>query len=207
MKPLLRGRIHEYACWLALLAGLLLMLRAPTGRASMAAGVYVAALVGMFGASALYHRPDWSPRMRSRMRSLDHAAIFVLIAGSYTPFCLLAIPGETGASLLLLAWVGAVAGILQSVLWVKAPRPLTVALYLGLGWLGAPYLPVLARAVGPVGVGLLSGSGLLFTAGALVYVLRRPDPAPRVFGYHEVFHSLVTAACVLKFAAVALLIG
>lgn len=206
VKPAYRGLIHQHACWMALLAGVALVALAPSGRPALAASVYALSLVAMFGVSAIYHRVHWTPRMRHRLRRLDHAAIFVLIAGSYTPFCLLALRGETGSRLLLMAWVGALAGIVQSVLWVGAPRLLTAFLYLTLGWLVAPYLPLLAGALGPTGLGLLGLAGLLFTGGALVYVLRRPNPAPRVFGYHEVFHSLITAACACKFAAVALLI-
>ncbi len=206
MKPRYRGWIHQQASYLSLLAGAVLVFLAPTPRAALAAAIYSLALVAMLTVSALYHRRDWSPKLRARMRSLDHATIFVLIAGSYTPFCLLALKGEVGERLLLIAWMGAVAGIAQSIFWVRAPRALTACLYLALGWLVTPYLPLLAKSIGSLGLSLIAAAGLFFTVGAVIYVIRRPNPAPATFGYHEVFHTLVTAACGFKFAAVALLV-
>lgn len=206
MKPLYRGWIHQQASYLSLLAGALLVFLAPTPRAALAAAIYSLALVAMLTVSALYHRRNWSPKLRARMRSLDHATIFVLIAGSYTPFCMLALKGEVGERLLLIAWMGAVAGVAQSIFWVRAPRALTACLYLALGWLVTPYLPLLAQSIGALGLSLIAAAGLFFTAGAVIYVIRRPNPAPATFGYHEVFHTLVTAACGFKFAAVALLV-
>lgn len=206
MKPRYRGWIHQQASYLSLLAGAVLVFLAPTPRAALAAAIYSLALVAMLAVSALYHRRDWSPKLRARMRSLDHATIFVLIAGSYTPFCLLALKGEIGQRLLVIAWMGAIAGIAQSIFWVRAPRALTACLYLALGWLVTPYLPLLAQSVGALGLSLIAAAGLFFTVGAVIYVIRRPNPAPATFGYHEVFHTLVTAACGFKFAAVALLV-
>jgi hemolysin III len=206
LKPRYRGWIHQQASYLSLLAGAVLVFLAPTPRAALAAAIYSLALVAMLAVSALYHRRDWSPKLRARMRSLDHATIFVLIAGSYTPFCLLALKGEIGQRLLVIAWMGAIAGIAQSIFWVRAPRALTACLYLALGWLVTPYLPLLAQSVGALGLSLIAAAGLFFTVGAVIYVIRRPNPAPATFGYHEVFHTLVTAACGFKFAAVALLV-
>ncbi|GMU55731.1 MAG: DNA-binding protein [Candidatus Xenobia bacterium] len=206
MKPRYRGWIHQQASYLSLAAGAVLVFLAPTPRAALAAAIYSLALVAMLTVSALYHRRNWSPKLRARMRSLDHATIFVLIAGSYTPFCLLALKGEIGQRLLVIAWMGAIAGIAQSIFWVRAPRALTACLYLALGWLVTPYLPLLAQSVGALGLSLIAAAGLFFTVGAVIYVIRRPNPAPATFGYHEVFHTLVTAACGFKFAAVALLV-
>jgi hemolysin III len=154
----------------------------------------------MLGVSALYHRPHWAPTPRRWLRRADHAAIFVLVAGTWTPFTLL-LP-EHGAAMLALAWGGAAAGILQSLFWPGAPRPLTAALYLALGWAVTVFLPALHRALGIAGIGFLLLGGVLYSAGALVYVRRRPDPAPAVFGYHEIFHAFVVAAAVCHFGVV-----
>ncbi len=198
-KPLLRGVSHEIAAGFALVAWLALALVAPPGRARLAANVYGASLLTLFLVSALYHRPTWRPRARLLMRRLDHSAIFFLIAGTYTPFCLL-LPPAIGERILAVVWAGAAAGVLQSVLWVRAPRPLKVSLYLLLGWVIVPVLPSLRMTLGPGALALLAGGGAAYTIGAVVYAVRRPDPFPRVFGYHEVFHALVIAAAACHFA-------
>jgi hemolysin III len=201
-KPLLRGVSHEIAAWLALGAAVTLALVAPAGRSRLSAVVYGASLFSLFAVSALYHRPHWAPRARLWMRRLDHSAIFLLIAGTYTPFCLL-LGGATGRTMLAVAWAGAAAGVLQSVLWVRAPRALVAALYVLLGWVVVPVVPALRAALGTGALALLATGGLLYTLGAVVYAARRPDPFPRVFGYHEVFHGLVIAAAACHFAVVA----
>ncbi len=202
VKPLLRGVSHEVAAFFALAAWGLLLAFARGSRGTTAAAVYGASLFAMFGTSALYHRPTWSPRPRLWLRRLDHSAIFVLIAGTYTPFCLL-LGGRRGLALLAIAWGGALVGILRAMLWPRAPRPLAVGLYLLLGWLVLPVLPHLYRVAGAGAVALLAAGGLLYTVGALIYATRRPDPFPRVFGYHEIFHLLVIAAAACHFAVVA----
>ena len=201
-KPLLRGVSHEIAAWLALGAAVTLALAAPAGRSRLSAVVYGASLFSLFAVSALYHRPNWAPRARLWMRRLDHSAIFLLIAGTYTPFCLL-LGGATGRTMLAVAWAGAAAGVLQSILWVRAPKPLVAALYVLLGWVVVPVVPALRAALGTGALALLATGGLLYTLGAVVYASRRPDPLPRVFGYHEVFHGLVIAAAACHFAVVA----
>lgn len=201
-KPLLRGVSHEIAAAVALAAGVALVLLAPTDRARAAAAVYGASLFALFAVSALYHRPTWSPRARALMRRLDHSAIFVLIAGTYTPFCLL-LGGRQGNLLLALVWAGAALGVLKSIVWVEAPKALVAALTVALGWAVVPTLPALRALLGGAGVGLLLGGGALYTLGAVIYATRRPDPFPRVFGYHEVFHALVVAAAALHFAVAA----
>jgi hemolysin III len=201
-KPLLRGISHEIAAGFALAAWVLLASRAAPGRALSAAHVYGASLFALFAVSAAYHRPAWSPRARLLMRRLDHSAIFLLIAGTYTPFCLL-LPRAQGTPLLAVVWGGAAAGVLQSVLWVRAPKPLVATLYVVLGWVIIPVLPTLRVTLGPSGLALLAGGGALYTLGAVVYASRRPDPFPRVFGYHEVFHALVIAAAVCHFLVAA----
>jgi hemolysin III len=201
-KPALRGVFHEVAAALALAAWVILARDAPSGPARAAALVYGATLFGLFATSALYHRPDWSPRARARMRRLDHSAIFLLIAGSYTPLCLL-VGGATGRAFLGIAWGGAALGVAQSVLWVRAPKPLVAGVYVVLGWVALPVVPALLRALGGGAVALLAAGGIAYTLGAVVYATRRPDPFPRVLGYHEVFHALVVVAAALQFAVVA----
>jgi hemolysin III len=204
-KPLLRGVSHEIAAGLALAAWIVLAVVAGSARARLAANVYGASLFCLFAVSALYHRPTWPPRARLFMRRLDHSAIFFLIAGTYTPFCLL-LPAATGEPLLALVWGGAVAGVLQSIVWVRAPKPLVAVLYVVLGWVVVPVLPALRGALGGGALALLAAGGAAYTVGAAVYATGRPDPVPRVFGYHEVFHALVivAAACHLAVAAAAI---
>jgi hemolysin III len=154
----------------------------------------------MLGTSALYHRPTWAPAPRRWLRRADHAAIFVLVAGTYTPFTLL-LPSHR-AALLALAWGGAAAGIAQSLFWVQAPRPLVAALYVALGWAVVIFWPALHAALGNAGLFFLVLGGVLYSIGAIVYAMRRPDPAPAVFGYHEIFHAFVVAAAVCHFGVV-----
>lgn len=202
VKPRLRGVSHQYAAYIALPAGLLLTSSAHTRKAAIGSLVYTASLVVLFSISALYHRPTWQPQQRKWMRRLDHSAIFFLIAGTYTPICLLALPGRPGEQLLLIVWTGAFIGILQSLFWVSAPKVLVTALYVLLGWAGV-------RSVGQLrdtGVLLVACGGLSYTVGAVVYALKRPNPAPKTFGYHEIFHALVIVASILHFTAVARLV-
>jgi hemolysin III len=205
-KPLLRGVSHEIAAGVALAGWLALALTAAPGRAHLAAHVYGASLFTLFFVSALYHRPTWSPRARLVMRRLDHSAIFFLIAGTYTPVCLL-LPAASGERLLALVWAGAAAGILQSLLWVRAPKVLSAVIYVLLGWVVVTALPALRAALGPGAIALLFAGGAAYTIGAVVYATRRPDPFPRVFGYHEVFHALVVAAAACHFAVAASALG
>ena len=203
VKPRLRGVSHQWAAVGALVAGVALVLAAPSGRASLAAGIYAASMVTLFATSAIYHRVDWrSVRARRGMRHLDHAAIFVLIAGTYTPFALLVIDGWTGTAILVVVWAGALAGILRELAWSSAPRWLGIATYVALGWVAVLIAPRLVDALGWSVLGVLAG-GVLYTAGAIVYARRRPDPWPTAFGYHEVFHALVIAAAAVQFAVVA----
>jgi len=200
-KPLLRGVSHELAAALALVAWVTLAITAAPGRARLAANVYGASLLTLFLVSALYHRPTWAPRARLFMRRLDHSAIFFLIAGTYTPVCLL-LPHRTGSTLLAIVWAGAAAGVLQSILWVRAPKPLVAAVYVLLGWVVVPVVPALGAALGAGSIVLLGAGGAAYTLGAVVYAVRRPDPFPRVFGYHEVFHALVVVAAACHFGVV-----
>jgi len=201
-KPLLRGVSHEIAAGLALAGALVLAVLAPSGPARAGAAVYGASLVALFTVSAAYHRPSWPPRARLFMRRLDHSAIFVLIAGTYTPLCLL-LGGQAGHALLAAVWGGALVGVVQSVAWPRAPKPLVAGLAVLLGWAAVPLLPALRGTLGMGGLLLLGAGGALYTLGAVIYATGKPDPFPRVFGYHEVFHALVIAAAAMHFAVVA----
>ncbi len=201
-KPLLRGVSHEIAAFAALAAWIALAAAATSARGRAAANVYGASLFALFLGSALYHRPTWPPRARAWMRRLDHSAIFLLVAGTYTPVCLL-LPPSSGLPLLAVVWGGAALGIVQSILWVHAPKPLVAAIYVALGWAVLPVLPAIGAALGPAALALLAAGGAAYTLGAVVYAARRPDPFPRVFGYHEVFHALVIAAAACHLAVVA----
>src|SRR5437764_12726275 len=203
MKPRLRGVIHQYAFFVALVLGVLLVALAPDGRARVAATIYALSVIGLLGTSALYHRRDWTARARMWMRRLDHSMIFVLIAGTYTPFAVLVLHGGLATAILIAVWAGALVGTLVNLLWVTAPKPVTAAVYITIGWVAVAAMPQLAHAIGAVGVSLILGGGILYTAGAVIYALRRPNPVPGVFGYHEVFHALVVAAAVAHFTAVA----
>src|SRR5512137_233599 len=201
-KPLLRGVSHEIAAGVALAGLVALVLLAPGPRARLGALVYGSSLVALFSVSALYHRPTWSPRARLWMRRLDHSAIFLLIAGTFTPICLLIGDGRA-RTLLAVVWAGAGLGVLRALLWPEAPRLVSTALYLLLGWAAVPLVPAMHLALGAVPLLLLAAGGMLYSVGAVIYATRRPDPFPRVFGYHEIFHALVVAAAGLHFAVAA----
>jgi hemolysin III len=201
VKPLLRGVSHQIAAFAAAPAALALVASARSRTAAAAAIVYAASVFTLFAVSAFYHRPFWSAAARAIIGRLDHSAIFLLIAGTYTPLCLLLGRGA-GRVLLAAVWTGAAAGILFVVGWAHAPKPLKAAIYVLLGWCVVPALPALLAAIGPGSLALLVGGGLMYTAGATIYALRRPDPFPTVFGFHEIFHVLVVAAAVCHFVVV-----
>jgi len=205
-KPSLRGISHFYAGIVAVIAGTILVLLASPPRAQVAGSIYSVSLAAMFGASALYHLHRWGPRIDLWLRRLDHATIFIFIAGSYTPFCLLALGSQSGGVLLALVWTVAGLGILLALLWIHAPQWIAGTIYVAMGWMVVPFLPGLAAAVGPLGIALLFAGGICFTVGAVIVGLRRPDPLPAVFGYHEVFHALVIAGCIFQFGAVSRLV-
>jgi hemolysin III len=204
MKPRLRGVSHQYAFFVAIAAGAGLVVLARGAEARVAVAVYALSLCAMFGASALYHRIDWSPRWNAWLRRLDHSMIYVLVAGTYTPFALLVLAPALGWTILGVVWAGALVGVVLSLAWIDMPRWLTAVLYVALGWVAVVALPQLWDRAGIMAVALLATGGVLYTLGAVVYARRRPDPSPRVFGYHEVFHVLVIAAAAAHFAAVAL---
>lgn len=207
VKPRLRGVSHEVTFYLAAIACAVLVPLAPPGIARIAAAVYGASVVTLFGTSALYHRRNWSPEARALMRRLDHAAIFVLIAGSYTPICLVALPPERGLFLAALVWGSSIVGILRAVFWPHAPRWFTASTYIAVGWLAALEWSAIGEAMGTTRLALIGAGGALYTLGAVVYARRWPNPAPAVFGYHEIFHALVVAAALCHFAALASVIA
>lgn len=187
--------MHTWANVVAVPAALLLARRAQTGRALFATAVYGAGLVMLFAISALYHRVTWSPAGRARMRKVDHSNVFVFIASSYTPIHLLGVGGSFGTALCATCWIGALLGMLQTLFWPSAPRALHVGAYVLVGWTGALAVGQLARNTGVATPAFLLLGGVLYTAGAVVYARKRPNPWPGVFGHHEVFHASVIAAC------------
>jgi hemolysin III len=202
-KPRLRGVSHLYAFFVSIVAAVALVATAPSGTATFGAAVYGITLVGMFGASALYHRGNWSPPVARRMLQLDHTAIFLLIAGTYTPIGLLATSGTAETVLLPLVWIVATGGIIYEWLPVPAPRGYVTAVYLALGWIGAFAMVSLWENAGAWGVLLIAAGGLCYTIGAIVHATRRPDPWPETFGYHEIFHVFVILAAALQYIAIA----
>ena len=201
--PILRGVSHFWAFWCALAATIPLVALAPSGAARGAALVYGAGMCVLFAGSAAYHRFKCGPRLRRLLCRIDHSAIFVFIAASYTPVALLVLDGPTGWTLFAAAWAGALAGVTLSLVWIGAPRVLFAATYVALGWLALMAMPELISRLPVTPLILMGAGGLLYTVGAVVYALRRPDPWPDVFGFHEVFHALVIAAAALHFVAMA----
>jgi hemolysin III len=204
LKPRLRGVLHQWTFAAAVAAGAVLILDAESVRSRIALAIYAVSVAALFGTSALYHRIDWrTAGARIRMRRLDHMMIFVLIAGSYTPFALLVLRGPLGVIILITVWSAALAGAVFKLLWIDAPGWLVAGTYVAAGWIAVIALPELVERLGPVAVGTLALGGILYSTGAVIYARQRPDPVPSVFGYHEVFHLLVVAAAALQYAVVA----
>ncbi len=204
VKPRLRGWLHAGTFPVALVAGGVLSALAPEGRARVGALVFTATAALLFGTSALYHRFTWSQRMQDLLKRLDHSNIFLIIAGSYTPFALCLLPADQARTLLLTIWGGALAGVVFKLCWPYAPRWLSTPIYVALGWVAAFYFGPLLQGGGPAVMTLIVAGGVLYTLGAVVYGTRRPDPSPRWFGFHEVFHACTVAAFVVHFVAVSL---
>lgn len=207
----MRGWIHlASVLGFAVSGAVLITLAATTGPPAtvVAVSVYMAGVLGLFGVSAVYHLITWhSERSRTWMRRLDHSMIFLLIAGTYTPISLLALPQDSARLVLGVVWVGALGGMLLKLVWPHAPRWIGVPLYIALGWVAVFVLGDLLRTAGVAGLVLLLAGGVLYTAGALSYATRWPDPWPRTFGYHEVFHTAVTAAAICHHVTVWLLLA
>ena len=203
-KPRLRGWLHAGMFPAVLMAGIFLtaFTDSPSGR--VACAVYTLTACLLFGVSALYHRGEWGPRAEAVLRRLDHANIFLIIAGTYTPFTILLLDGARGQVLLWIVWAGALAGIAFRVFWVGAPRWLYTPCYIALGWTALFFLPDLLHAGGLAVLALVVGGGVLYSVGGVVYGLKRPNPSPRWFGFHEVFHSFTLAAFVVHYVGISL---
>ncbi len=203
LKPLLRGVLHQCAFFLSLVVGAVLVATASTALARWSGLVFAASVTAMFGASALYHRGSWAPRKRQWLRRLDHAMIFLLIAGTYTPVGLHILSGPWQVIVLTVVWIGAAVAIALRLLWTDGPRWIPVAIAVALGWVAVLVLPQLVRGIAPAGVVLLLTGGLLYTLGSVVYARKWPNPLPTVYGFHEVFHTLVIAAAACQYVAIA----
>lgn len=206
MKPRLRGWLHAGWTPVVALACLTLVILAPPGAPRWTALIYTVTAVALFGTSAVYHRGHWAGRAATVLRRLDHSNIFLIIVGSYTPLSALLLPRQQATVLLTVVWSMAVAGIVFKLVFTRAPRWVGVPIYLVLGWAALAYLPSFLHHGGPLVLGLVISGGLLYTLGAVVYALKWPDPSPRWFGFHEVFHAFTVVAFACHFAAIAMVV-
>jgi hemolysin III len=206
VKPRLRGWLHEVAFFVSIPAGVTLAVLAAGARARTAAIIYAVSLTALFGASAAYHRVNWSPEALRRMKRVDHSMIFVLIAGSYTPMCLLVLHDAWAFVMLSLVWTGAAVGIVLKNIRIDGFRVLSGFLYIALGWVALFALPQLVRELSPAAIVLLAVGGVLYTVGAIVLARHHPDPAPATFGYHELWHALIVAAAACHYAMIMLVV-
>lgn len=202
-KPLLRGVLHQVGFSVSLVLGTLLIIGAGGASEHVAASVFAGSVAVCFGLSALYHRVNWRPRVRLWMRRADHAGVYLLIAGTYTPICLLALEGAWRFVVLSLVWLAAVVAIVFKFTWVGAPKWLAAAIGIALGWAGVVLLPQLATRLHLAAIVLLAAGGIAYTVGAVIYARGRPDPVPTVFGYHEVFHALTIVGVACQYVAIA----
>jgi hemolysin III len=201
--PRLRGLLHAWAFWFALAAAITLIVVAPDARSRVAAVIYGIGLCALFGASATYHRWRGDPRWKPILRRIDHSTIFVFIAASYTPISLLVLHDPLRWIVLASVWAGALAGVAMSIAWINAPRLLVALCYIAVGWVAVVAMPQLFSARGAAMPVLLLVGGILYSLGAAAYATKRPNPWPRTYGFHEVFHTLVIAAAVVHFVAIA----
>lgn len=204
-KPRMRGRLHQGAFIASIPAGLLLVLLAPDARARIATAIYAVTLTGLFGVSAAYHLGDWSEAAYARMRRLDHSMIFVLIAGTYTPYCLLVLQGTLATAVLIAVWAGAAVGVATKFYRVDL-HVLSGFMYIGLGWLVVISLPALLRGLDTAETVLVVVGGMLYSIGALALATNRPNPWPRTFGYHEVWHTATIAAAACQYLSILLVV-
>jgi hemolysin III len=202
-KPKLRGVLHEVAFFVSLVAGVMLVAAAPSAGSAAVLSVYALSMALLFGVSALFHRRNWGPVGRRRMRRADHSTIFIAIAGSYTAVAGIALEGWARLTVLCIVWIGAATGIVLRQVWLDAPKWAIALPYVVVGWAALVVLPELLHALGATGFVLLLTGGLCYSAGAVVYALKRPDPWPGVFGYHEVFHACTVAGAILQFITIA----
>ncbi|MGZ3724690.1 MAG: PAQR family membrane homeostasis protein TrhA [Pseudobdellovibrio sp.] len=202
IKPTLRGYLHQEAFFCTLGASVLLLIKSSNTLSFICGLIYSVSLLLLFGISAIYHRPQWNPQTRALLKRLDHSAIFILIAGTFTPVCVFALSEKSSHQLLSVVWSAAIAGVLQSIFWVKAPKYVTALFYVIMGWLALPYLSEIHMSHGNSQISLLLAGGVFYTLGAFFYALKKPNLFPGVFGYHELFHLLTIIAAGLHFAVV-----
>jgi hemolysin III len=205
LKPRLRGWLHAYAAAISIASGAVLVAVAATlrgGPAGATTGIYAATVTMLFGTSALYHRIDWGPRAHGLMKRLDHSMIFVFIAGTYTPIAALTLPHSSAAAVLIAVWTGAIFGMLLQSVWPSAPAWLSVPCYIALGWVAVFVMPQLLHNAGVAALVLIAVGGIVYTIGGIVYGLKRPNPLPGVFGFHEVFHLCTLVAAVCHYVAI-----
>jgi len=206
VKPRLRGWIHAGMFPLATAASVVLVVLAPTAPLTIASAVFGGAAMLLFGTSAVYHRGTWSPRVAGVLRRMDHTNIFLIIAGTYTPLAVLLLPQRTATILLAIVWSGALLGLLARILWLDAPRWVYVPIYVALGWVAVGYMPQFWTTTnGPAIVWLVAVGGLAYTLGAVVYGMKKPNPSPRWFGFHEIFHVCTVLAFLCHWTAALLL--
>jgi hemolysin III len=205
LKPRLRGWLHAYAAAISIASGVVLVAVAATlrgGSAGATTAIYATTVTMLFGTSALYHRIDWGPRAHALMKRLDHSMIFVFIAGTYTPIAVLTLPRSSAGAVLVAVWAGAFTGVLLQSRWPSAPAWLSVPCYIALGWVAVFVMPQLLHNAGVAAFVLIAAGGILYTIGGIVYGLKRPNPLPEVFGFHEVFHLCTIVAAVCHYVAI-----
>lgn len=204
LKPRLRGVLHQRAFAVSLVTGALLVAAATKNvKSVVAAAVFATSVSALLGVSALYHRGDWTQSVRKKLRRLDHSMIFMLIAGTYTPFALLVLNGDFAVILLAAVWGCAIAGSIMELALAEASKWIMASVCIGLGWVSVVAMPDIARGIGMAGTVLLAAGGVAYTAGAVIYAMQRPNLVPNVFGYHELFHALVVVAIALQYSVIA----
>lgn len=201
-KPTMRGHLHQAAFFMTLGAGSLLVANSTSTTATIAGIIYVLGLLFLFGVSSIYHIPHWEPKPRAFLKRIDHSAIFILIASTFTPLCMLALPEAPGKQLLIIIWSAAALGLIQSIFWVKAPKWVTAILYVIMGWLALPYLGELKETLGSARILLIVAGGVVYTVGAVFYAMKKPNFKPGVFGYHELFHLFTIIGALLHFVVI-----
>ncbi|MDZ4675940.1 MAG: hemolysin III family protein [Oligoflexia bacterium] len=206
-KPLLRGYLHQEAFFVALGACVLLIAKSSNQTSLLASLIYSLCLLLLFGISTVYHRPHWNPKGRALMKRFDHSAIFLLIAGTFTPICLLALSEKDGSQLLIVIWSAALLGIIQSIFWIKAPKWFTALFYVIMGWIAIPYFHEMQLTLGINNMLLVASGGVVYTVGAVFYAMKKPNFVPGVFGYHELFHLFTIIGVILHFIVVYRLIN
>ena len=203
-KPRLRGWVHAITFPIALVASIVLVAVAPPVAGKVSTAIFGLSAILLFGTSAVYHLGTWSPRTAAALRRADHSNIFLIIAGTYTPLAVLLLPQRTATTLLIIVWGGAVLGLAARIIWLGAPRWVYVPIYLALGWVAVGYMPQFWTNGSPTIVWLVAVGGLAYTVGAVIYALKRPNPVPGWFGFHEIFHLLTVVGYGCHYAAIML---